>query len=374
MIKICHLSSVHQPRDSRIFVKQCRSLAAAGYEVILVVPCEKSEVVDGVKFVPFRQINNRYIRILFSPFHMFWLALKQKASLYHFHDPELLPVGLCLRLLGKKVIYDVHEDVPKQVMEKTYLKPHALQRFVALCVKTLEQFGARVFSRVVTATPDIASNFPPENTTVVRNVPVLSFINTSVVTDLQKTKPVVIYGGVLSHERGLIEIVQAMEYVKDRAELWLAGIWAKERLREECEAEAGWQHVRMLGMMSQAEFYTIMKMADIGIVNFLPIPNHVCALPNKLFEYMALSLPMVLSNFPYWRENFEACALFADPNDPEEIAARILEYLDNPELRQEKGRNGLALIESGFSWENEENVLIDLYNTLFRIASPKDTD
>lgn len=364
MIKVCHLSSVHQPKDTRVFFKECRSLAAAGFDVTLVVRCDTVEVIDGVRFVPFVAYKNRFKRILLSPFRMLRVALKQKAKLYHFHDPELIPVGIWLRLFGKKVIYDVHEDVPKQILDKTYIKSRAVRRFISWCAKIVEKFGVLFFSQVVAATPDIGSNFKPKKTTVVRNVPLLKLIHSDIVPEVEKTKPVVVYGGVLSRMRGLKEIVQAMEHVGGRAELWLLGKWEREEMHEECKAQKGWEHVRTFGMKPQAEAYAIMKMADMGIVNFMPLANHVNALPNKIFEYMALSLPMVLSDFQYWRENFDRCALFADPKKPEEIAARIVEYLDNPPLGQEKGKHGRDLIESGFSWEKEEAILIDLYKKL----------
>ncbi len=364
-IKICQFSSVHPASDTRVFHKECKSLVAAGYDVTLIAR-DKGEpnTVEGVKIIPFHLHNNRFKRILFSPFQMLGLTLKQKAALYHFHDPELVIVGMMLKLFGKKVIYDVHEDFPKQMLDKSYLSSPLLRKAVSRAVRAVERFGTLFFNHIITATPSIAKNFSPKKTTVVRNVPLLELIHSDAAPEIEKKKPVIIYAGVLSRARGLVEIVRAMEHIGSRAGLWLLGGWENAAIEEQCRSLEGWKYVRFFGMKPQAEAYAMMNMADIGIVNFFPLANHVEALPNKIFEYMALGLPLVISNFPFWQENFDACALFADPHNPKEIARQITTYLDNQPLRQEKGQKGKELIDNGFSWEQEQSILTDLYNRL----------
>jgi glycosyltransferase involved in cell wall biosynthesis len=370
MNHICQISSVHSTTDTRVFFKECRSLAGAGYKVTLIARDDGEErTVDGVHIVPFHLYRNRFKRILFSPVRMLRQALKQKAELYHFHDPELIIVGLLLKLAGKKVIYDVHEDFPKQILDKSYLKVRFVRPVLAGIVRVVEAFGALFFNRIIAATPAIAANFKESKTTQVHNLPLLTMTRSDVTLDVKKEKPVIVYVGVLSQARGLKQMIQAMEYVGDRAEMWLVGKWERQDIYEECKALEGWKYVRFFGQKPQKEAYAFMRMGDMGIVNFLPIANHVNALPNKIFEYMSLGLPVVISDFPYWRENFEVNALFADPFKPEEVAERINRYLDNPQLMKEKGQNGKDKIDSGFSWEREEKILVDLYRQLLKPES-----
>ncbi|GAB6162897.1 hypothetical protein JCM12298_20570 [Desulfothermus naphthae] len=108
---------------------------------------------------------------------LFRLALKEKADVYHFHDPELIPIGLILSLFGKKVIYDVHEDVPKQILIKDWIKSNSVRKFVSLFFKGFENLTCIFFSQIVAATPDIAKKFPAQKTITIRNFPILELID-----------------------------------------------------------------------------------------------------------------------------------------------------------------------------------------------------
>ena len=112
MNRVCHVTSVHPRYDVRIFLKECVSLAKAGYEVTLLCADNlPAEIRDGVtiKSVDYFP-SGRIKRILGAKKAMLKGALEIDADIYHLHDPELLPVALSLKNRGKIVIFDSHEE------------------------------------------------------------------------------------------------------------------------------------------------------------------------------------------------------------------------------------------------------------------------
>jgi len=360
-IKVCILTSAHSPFDGRVFHKEAKTLVKAGYDVVLIAQHSKEEIVDGIRIVPLPKPRNRFERMTKVAWRLFMLALKEKADVYHFHDPELIPVGILLRLSGKKIIYDVHEDMSQQILTDDWIGSDGIRKIVSISFNIFEQFSVKFFNRIVAATPDIPRKFSDKKTVILRNLPILELIDKAEPLNINKQKPIIIYAGGLTKIRGVKEIVQAMEFVKDRAELWLLGKWENEEFEEECESLKGWKYIKYLGYVPYGKHYSFIKMANIGVINFLPLPNQQKAMPNKPFEYMACSLPMIISNFPYWQKIFGECALFANPYDPKDIADKIIYLLDNPDKAKRLGHKGRKLIEEKYSWEAEQKKLLDMY-------------
>jgi len=364
MKKICILTSVHHAFNVRIFHKEAKSLVDFGYDVTLIAQHNGNDIVDGVKIIALPKIINRFKRIFYLTWQTLFLGLRQRADIYHFHDPELIPIGIILRFLGKKVIYDVHEDVPKQILDKEWIGNVNIRKFIAFIVNTIEHIGTFFFNKIVAATPDIARKFPKNKTIILRNFPILKLIYNTVTIDYKKNKSIITYAGVLTRIRGIKEIVQAMEHISDDAELWLLGKWENEKFKEECKKLKGWKHIKYLGFKKLEEVYRLMKMADIGVFLIYPEKRHKMGLPTKAFEYMACSLPMVLSDFPYRREVFGDCALFADPNNVHDIVNKINKLIRDPVLALKLGENGRNLVEKEYNWEIESNKLLQVYNKL----------
>ena len=364
-MKVVHLTTVHPPFDNRIFHKQAKTLAKADYSVTLIAQHERDEVVEGVKILTLPQSESRFYRILFLTWGAFWLALRQKATVYHFHDPELIPVGLALKALTRaRVIYDIHEDYPQQVLSKGWL-PAWLRPWIARGMAGLEGLAARVFDGLVAATPTIAQRFPASKTVVVRNFPLLEEL-ASARSGLPYTQrpPRVVYIGGITTIRGAVEMVQAIAQVEGEVELILAGAFESPALQERLTRLPGWQRTRFVGWLNRGEVANLLSQVRIGLVIFHPEPNHIHAQPNKLFEYMAAGIPFVASDFPLWREIGQGAGLFVDPQKPDEIAQAIQWLLTHPREAQAMGARGRQLVETKYNWEHEARQLLRLYERL----------
>lgn len=364
LMKIVHLTSVHNEFSTRIFYKECVTLANNGYNVIYVVPTDKDKYINGVEIKAVNKPKKRFKRFVVTIWKIYKIALLENADVYHFHDPELISIGLLLKLRGKKVIYDVHEDYSKQILSKKWIGNKYFRKIVAFLFNIFEQIGVMFFNRVVTATPDISRKFPKYKTVVLRNFPILKLIGEIKPIDYQKNKPIIIYAGGLTRIRGIKEIIQSMESVKKKAELWLLGQWESNDFNEECENIKGWNYTKYLGFMPLDEVFQYMKIADIGICLLYPAKNYVKSLPIKSFEYMACSLPVIMSNFTYWQEVFNGTALFANSYDSKDIAKKIIQLLNNQNKTERLGEIGRKMVEEKFNWEAEGQKLLNIYKKL----------
>jgi glycosyltransferase involved in cell wall biosynthesis len=297
------------------------------------------------------------------------LAARTGAPIVHFHDPELLPGALILRLLGRKVIYDVHEDVPADVHDKEWISP-LLRKPVAVMADYIERACAHCMTRVVAATPNIAKRFRSEKVTLVQNFPLLSEMGDSSESDVaynQRRKRFV-YIGSITEIRGARSMVNALEILSASSEARLAlggEIWP-ESLDRELRSMVPWERVDWLGWCDRRKMMEELGKARAGLVLFQPARNHVESQPNKLFEYMSAGIPVIASDFPLWRGIIDAakCGVLVDPSVPADIAAAMKWILDNPEEAAEMGRRGRDAVRNKYNWEKEAEALIAMYAAL----------
>lgn len=368
-MKIVHLTSVHPSSDTRIFHKECKTLKAAGYEVVLVVPHEQDEMVDGVRIRAVSQPKNRIERMLCTVWQVYRAALVENAQLYHFHDPELIPIALLLKLHGRRVIYDVHEDSPRDILSDYWI-PKYMRKPVSVVVELLEAFAARLFDGIIAATPVIAERFPKQKTVLVQNFPIAKELLAVSPLPYWQRPPVIAYIGNITVVRGIYEMVRAMRFLpKDlKAKLVLGGNFTPAELENKVKNIPGWERVEYLGWLSRGQVVDLLSKARLGLVLFHPEPNHIDAQPNKLFEYMSAGIPVVASDFPLWREIVEGtgCGLLVDPLNPRAIAEAVRWILEHPKEAEEMGRRGQRAIYERYNWDNEAPKLLKFYGELLR--------
>jgi glycosyltransferase involved in cell wall biosynthesis len=359
--RVVHLSTVHARDDVRIFHKECAGLAAAGFDVHLLVADGKgAEFRDNIRIHDIGFMQGRMRRMVVQPWRMWRLARDLGAAVYHFHDPELIPMALLLRTAGYRVIYDAHEDVPRAVLSKFWLKPW-LRRLVAALFERLENFAARRFTAVVAATPHIASRFRRLNSRSIdiNNYPLAHELSHEVPTTEEGRA--VCYVGGIGIIRGAVEMVSALE--KANATLILAGPFESDRTEAVLRALPGWRRVNYRGVVSRDEVRRIMATSRAGLVFFHPEPNHVDAQPNKIFEYMSAGLPVLASDFPLWRSLLvdSGAGRCANPLDSADIARCIEELLDDPSGARVMGQRGRDAVRHKYHWPHEERKLVGLY-------------
>lgn len=366
VIKVAHVTTAHARGEVRIFLKECLSLAAAAYEVHLIVADGKGDtIIRGVHIHDAGIAHGRFQRMLLLPWRMWRAARKIDARLYHLHEPELLLIALLLGANGAKVVYDSHEDVPRAVLSREWIS-RPLRRLVSNVFERFENFVAARISAVVGATPLIAKRFSSINpkTIAINNYPLASEIETAL-TSSGDGRTVCYLGGI-SKIRGILEMVRALEHLDVR--LVIAGPFDSALTEESARALPGWAKVDYRGVVSRAEVYRIMSESMAGLLFFHPEPNHTDAQPNKMFEYMSAGLPVLASDFPVWKQLLDTtgAGLVADPLNPVRIAAAIGAILSDPSAGLAMGQRGQRAVVEKYQWKFEEFKLIQLYGEVLR--------
>jgi hypothetical protein len=312
--------------------------------------------------------RSRVLRMTLGAWRMLRAVQKARPDVAHFHDPELIPVGLALKLSGIKVIYDVHEDVPRQILTKYYL-PAVFRKPAAWFMEAVEWIAGRCFDAIVPATPKIAVRFPADKTVVVQNFPILEELVAPEPLPYEQRPPHFAYVGGITRARGAREMVEAIGRVSSgEARLRLAGAFSPKNLQSEIKALPGWDKVDFLGWADRRQVAGLLGNVRAGLVLFHPGPNHCSAQPNKMFEYMAAGLPVIASDFPLWRQIVDGagCGLLVDPLDPVAIADAMQWILEHPAGAEAMGRRGRQAVEEKYNWEREAEKLIGLYERLMR--------
>lgn len=364
---IVHLTSAHKRDDTRIFRKQCRSLAKAGYQVTLIVADGKGDgKMDGISIRDVGKSSSRLQRMMNTTQRMNKAARELDAAIYHFHDPELLPTGLKLKKYGRTVIFDAHEDVAKQIMAKNYI-PRYARSTTSKIYGAYEAHASRRLDAVICATPSIAKSFDAHgcDATVVTNYPIIGEL---VIPDRHAAKKTntICYIGGLSDVRGIREIVLAAALTSAKTKLKAGGSFATSSFEREIMALRKEDTVDFLGWLDREQVALLLNESIGGLVTLHATPNHVESLPIKMFEYMSAGLPVIASDFPLWREIIEGadCGICIDPSNVQAIADAIDELASNPARAREMGRNGQRAVQQKYNWDNEAKKLLALCERL----------
>ena len=365
-LKIVHVSTAHKPFDTRIFHKQCVSLAEHGYDVALVVAHGRREVVRGVTIVPIPVETRRLFRMSVMGFRAIQAALHIRPDLLHIHDPELLLWSIMPRLLGKRVLFDMHENTPKAITNKEWLP--------AFARKPLSILYRRLEHALMAGLPIIfAENSYPKDYPWVRKYKiVLNMPISDKLISIRKEKhlnPTAAYLGDISEDRGSLITLQALGMLKQKG---LSVRWEcigsgdardmtalAQRLKSLCLEE----EVHLHGYVPPQDAWDIVAKCHLGFALLNPSPNYIESYPTKLFEYMALGLPVIASDFPLYRDivDKECCGLCVNPYNVHEVADAIERLIKDPQLAKKMGENGRRAVRERYNWDSEREKLVGFY-------------
>lgn len=368
--RICHMTSVHRSDDTRIFHKECVSLAKKGYEVFLVAKGKTYED-KGVKVIGVeKNYQNKFIRIMKFTKEIYKVALQLNADIYHIHDPELLPYALKLKKRGKVVIFDSHEDYLSTFHGKKWI-PKIFRPLVSKVYNIYEKHVCSKLDALIVCYHWTEERMKKicNNTVMIFNFPI---INNETLQTVDYNSRAVSFAGNISSIWCHEEILKSLVTIKD-IKYELAGKLEGE-YKEKLRKMEGWSLVNYHGLLPLNEVYEkVYARSTIGLALLDYIPackGTVGNLSNtKFFEYMQVGLPLVCTNFVLWKKIIEeeGCGICVNPHNIDEITKAIEFLVNNSEIAKKMGENGKKAIANKYNWRTEEVKLFALYERLVKL-------
>lgn len=366
--RILHVSTAHPPYDPRIIYKYLPTLIEH-YEVYCAIPGAVATVVPKVHFINLPRFERVVFRVLITCPVVLWKTLLLRPQLIHVYSPEFLPFAYLYRLLGASVIYEVQENLYKKFHLKEQNRSWPLRWLFCYFDRTAWRHFSLIFTEhgYLTTYTDLAQPYA-----IIYNYPVLPFMETFRQPYRKPTDPIeFFYLGVLSFDRAIETLLEGFALLKlDYPDLKVHLFGRRAFTDSKLKAIPAYQRLKdnliFYGYTDQAKALTYAAKAVCGLALLKPVGDYPESYTTKMFEYMALGLPVITANFPLYREVVEkyGCGFCIDPLDPVVFADCMRYLITHPQKAQEMGKHGRQATAHSFNWLTEKAKLLQLYKTL----------
>ena len=375
-LRVCALTIGHPAKDARVFYRILQPLAKKGCAVVLVAPEPFTD--DRVRMSPWNPVmaqSNRTKRLIFA----FRAALAERADVYSFHDPDLIPVGLALKLLrpSAAVVYDALEDYPSMMLVKHWI-PKWLRPILARATHLLNLVAGRYLDGIVTADPGVQRDF--KRATGHKSMVHYNFPPLGQFQQAKDEPPAVradlVYIGGMSERTGMFVLLDALAILAKR------GLKPTVRLAGYADGEKGLaalkdgisrrnlnMQVELHGKIPYTQVPAWIRSGRIGLVPLQPIAKFMKNIPTKMFEYWAWGLPVIASNLPPIQPFVSdgKNGLLFNASDPQDLARAIDWLLRHPVTGRKMGEMGREQVYTDWNIERHIGELLDFYHTLVQV-------
>lgn len=369
MKRVLLLSTVHPPTDPRIVYKIAPALAKH-YEVVLALPGllarSQSGVAATINLPQFRRLS---LRLLFCHPVVLWKCLRLRPDVVHIFVPELIPIAFLFRLFGARVVYEIQENLYKKFALKSYNNEFVFRYFFHFFDHLARRYFYCIFTEDAYRDEYRELRYP---SAVVHNYAALPFLDSLPAPSASLTdKPFFIYSGVISMERSFDTLITALALLTKTCPDVQVHLFGPMRISE--EELTALPHFKTIEPYLTFYGYTDQRIAlsqahraIAGLALLKPVGDYPDSYSTKIFEYMALRIPVVTSDFLLYQQVIEAhgCGFCISPYDAPTLAEKLLWLIRNPAERQIMGARGREAVKNKYNWRSEEHILLGYYHTM----------
>ena len=368
--KVVQLSVVHFAHDPRVVFRTAATVAQH-YHTTLIIPNADAQAVPGLHTVPLRQYRKLWQRLLFLHPLVLVRLLVLNPRLIHFHDPELIPLGLFFGFLGKIVVFDIHENIKKQLQNKTYNNNAFYKKSFYIFNYLAEKYLFLVFAEAHQA--ELYSH-KKEPFAVTLNYPELHFykpyLNLNRSLETNEAINLFYIGGISIH-RCLDTMVQAVAILRaEYPNILLHLVGENTETQHTTQAISGYEEAKnniiFYGKKSPKFGFELSKICVAGLSIIKPVGDYKDSYPTKTFEYMCVGLPVITSDLPHFlpivaQNNAGFCV---SPYDAQAVAQAIKLLIKDRTLAKKMGENGVKAAQERYNWQPEAEKLVAFYKKI----------
>lgn len=322
-------------------------------------------------------LSNYIISTFFLVLYASWMYFKRRYQIIHVNNmPDtLILAALVPKILGARVILDIHDPMPNVFMSKYGMGPeHAVVRFF----KIQEKISAGLSDEVITANPifkELLSQrgVPPEKILVINNIPNPKLFNRQNIENepyRSSGKFILIFPGTIAPRYCLDIAIKALpKLVKSIPNIQLKIIGKHSQHAEELAALGSelnvTEYINFVPFMPTDQIALEIARADVGIYTALPDPHMSFAMPGKVLEFATIGIPVVASRLPILEAFFDdRSILFFTPGNVDEFCDHILKLYHSPALQQSLIENANKMFTYKYSWKKEFDQYLALIHKL----------
>ena len=360
MQRIYHITISHPRYDGRIFKRLCIPLAEAGLKINLIVSDGKgNEIKNKVKIYDIGYKKNKLINFYFFQIKILKFFLKNK-SILHIHDPILLPIGTLIKLLGNKVVFDMHENLDIQLKLKNWIKTNLMKNLVSFTYRKFENIFLSSITGITVPQPIMVQMYKSQNKNIISvanyYMKTTKFENKLILK--RKNYKNLIYSGSVSKARGYINMINLMLCLTNEYYLHIAGNISEEQ--KSLIPNKLKNRIIIHGYLNQLELSKLYLDAGIGLIMFNNVGQYFMSYSLKLFEYINYGMFIIMPNFGEWNNFNKKHKVGININTSEsKLCAQKIIRLTSSELQQISRNN--IFVSNKFNWKDEINKLINFY-------------
>jgi len=370
LTSVCHVISGYFRDDARVYLRQCKSLHNAGFDVALLTnDGAPDEVLGGIRVFDCRKPWPRWKTLLLAKQQFLQRALEIDADIYQLHSPELLPLGRALKRAGKKIVYDAHEDMPRHILEKEWL-PHFSRKLISRAFGKYMLHALSQYDEIVSPHSHVIAGFQESlgKGVLIANFPLVADNWDFSREEFLARDNILCYSGTVYAYSNQEEVVEALGAFDD-LQYRIAG-YIDEDHGKRLMAMPNGDRVAFLGRLSRQDLHEFYRSALMGVVIYdykLNLGDRLGSYgTNKVFEYMEAGLPFICTDYILWKDIMDRydCGVCVAPGNPDEIAAAIQYLLEDKDRAYWMGQNGRRAVLEEFNWLSEERKYVTLFRGL----------